>query len=81
MLINSAFAISLILFPLLVDNPLFDASQYAFFGKEDVELGDLEDNEGDNCSFIRIDDEYHFPTITDREEVVPPGAQNANEVP
>ncbi|XP_074592527.1 protein PAT1 homolog 1-like [Curcuma longa] len=64
----------------VADNPLFDASQYAFFGKEDVELGGLEDDEGDNCSFIRIGDEYHFPTITDREEVVPSGAQNANEV-
>ncbi|KAG6523309.1 protein PAT1 homolog 1-like isoform X1 [Zingiber officinale] len=64
----------------VADNPLFDASQYVFFGKEDAELGGLEDDEGDNCSFIRIGDEYHFPTTTDREGVVPSGAQNVNEV-
>ncbi|URE02882.1 hypothetical protein MUK42_00760 [Musa troglodytarum] len=54
-----------------VDNALFDASQYAFFGKgilEEVELGCIEDNGGDNAGFIGIDDEYHFSAIGDREE-------------
>lgn len=40
------------LFPFgLADNALFDASQYAFFGRdigEEVELGGLEE-EGNNC--------------------------------
>ncbi|THU65301.1 hypothetical protein C4D60_Mb05t02190 [Musa balbisiana] len=55
----------------VADNALFDASQYAFFGKgvmEEVELGCIEDNGGDNAGFIGIDDEYHFSTIGDREE-------------
>ncbi|KAJ8506667.1 hypothetical protein OPV22_007553 [Ensete ventricosum] len=55
----------------VADNALFDASQYAFFGKEvmeEVELGCIEDNGRDNAGFIGIDDEYHFSTIGDREE-------------
>ncbi|XP_042519808.1 protein PAT1 homolog 2-like isoform X1 [Macadamia integrifolia] len=48
-------------------NALFDASQYAFFGKdvlEEVELGGLEDE--DDIRFGGIDDEeYH---LSDREE-------------
>ncbi|KAG6506115.1 protein PAT1 homolog 1-like [Zingiber officinale] len=64
----------------VADNALFDASRYAFFGKEDAELGCLEDDEGHNASFIRIDDEYHFPIIKDREEVGHSGVQDVNEV-
>ncbi|KAF8408721.1 hypothetical protein HHK36_004786 [Tetracentron sinense] len=49
-------------------NALFDASQYAFFGKdvaEEVELGGLED-EGDDVPVVGFDDEeYH---LLDREE-------------
>lgn len=66
---------------LLVDNALFDASQYAFFGKgvmEEVELGCIEDNGGDNAGFIGIDVEYHFSTIGDREEVISFGAQECS---
>lgn len=48
---------------------LFDASQYAFFGQdlvEEMELGGLEDGEGDFPFFGPADDEYH---LFDREEV------------
>ncbi|XP_010907163.2 protein PAT1 homolog 1 isoform X1 [Elaeis guineensis] len=56
------------------DNARFDASQYAFFGKEameEVELGGLEDDDGgDDAGLIRLDDEeYRFSSIGDREEV------------
>ncbi|XP_030470698.1 protein PAT1 homolog 1-like [Syzygium oleosum] len=47
---------------------LFDASQYAFFGQnlvEEMELGELEDGEGDFPFFGPADDEYH---LFDREE-------------
>ncbi|XP_043699733.1 protein PAT1 homolog [Telopea speciosissima] len=49
-------------------NALFDASQYAFFGKdvlEEVELGGLEDGDG-NISFAGIEDEEY--RLSDREE-------------
>ncbi|WOL15352.1 hypothetical protein Cni_G24133 [Canna indica] len=53
------------------DNALFDAAQYAFFGKhgvEEVELGGLEDDDGGNGGFVGFDDEeYKFPSIGDRE--------------
>ncbi|XP_074575649.1 protein PAT1 homolog 1-like [Curcuma longa] len=64
-------------------NSLFDASQYAFFGKEimeDIDLGILEDDESVNASFARIDDEYYFPTVRDREEIIPSGGHDINEV-
>ena len=50
------------------DDKLFDASQYAFFGRpttEKVEFGCLEEDE-DNPSTGVPDDEYH---LFDREEV------------
>lgn len=68
----------------VVGNSLFDASQYAFFGKEimeDIDLGVLEDAESVNASFARIDDEYYFPTVRDREEIIPSGGHDINEVP
>ncbi|KAG6507325.1 hypothetical protein ZIOFF_032667 [Zingiber officinale] len=64
-------------------NYLFDASQYAFFGKEimeDIDLGILEDDESVNASLTRIDDEYYFPTVQDREEIIPFGGHDINEV-
>ncbi|CAL9097095.1 unnamed protein product [Musa acuminata var. zebrina] len=53
-------------------NSLFDASRYAFFGKdvmEEVELGGLEDDDNDgNGGFVGLDDEeYKFPSVSDRE--------------
>lgn len=58
------------------DDPRFDSSQYAFFGKdvvEDVELGGLEDvNDGDGATLIDnlgIDnEEYNFSSFGDIEE-------------
>ncbi|ONK64965.1 uncharacterized protein A4U43_C07F31980 [Asparagus officinalis] len=56
------------------DNAFFDASQYAFFGGksilEEVELGGLDDDEDGNGSGLvgPYDEEYHFPSIEDREE-------------
>ncbi|KAK3019758.1 hypothetical protein RJ639_004204, partial [Escallonia herrerae] len=50
------------------DNALFDASQYAFFGRdvaEEVELGAIEDEEEDVPVVGCGDDEYH---LFDREE-------------
>ncbi|KAJ4980601.1 hypothetical protein NE237_031438 [Protea cynaroides] len=50
------------------ENALFDASQYAFFGKdtvEEVELGGLEDEDGD-IPFVGIEDEEY--RLSDREE-------------
>lgn len=67
----------------VVGNTLFDASQYAFFGKgiaEDIDLGGLEDDESGNASFARIDNEYYFPTVRDREEIIPSGGHDNNEV-
>ncbi|KAJ8484482.1 hypothetical protein OPV22_016967 [Ensete ventricosum] len=53
-------------------NSLFDASRYAFFGKdvmEEVELGGVEDDDNDgNGGFVGLDDEeYKFPSVSDRE--------------
>ncbi|WOK99540.1 hypothetical protein Cni_G08252 [Canna indica] len=67
----------------VVDNLLFDAAQYAFFGKEvmeEVELGGLEDDEGYNARLFGVDSEYHLPTTGDKEEVTPFGAKDAYEV-
>ena len=50
-------------------NAFFDASQYAFFGQEnmeEVELGGLEDEEDDTPVVGYGDDEYH---LFDKEEV------------
>ncbi|CAL9041237.1 unnamed protein product [Musa banksii] len=53
------------------DNALFDASRYAFFGKdvmEEVELGGLEDKDGDTDGFVDLNDEKHtFSSIGDKE--------------
>nr|CAD1819596.1 unnamed protein product [Ananas comosus var. bracteatus] len=55
------------------DNAAFDASQYAFFGKgivEEVELGGLEDEiDNDTGSGGPADEEYHFSSFGNREEV------------
>ena len=45
-----------------------------FFGSKDiveeVELGGLEDDDGNGAGLVGLDDEeYHFPSIGDREEV------------
>ncbi|KAG1368451.1 protein PAT1 [Cocos nucifera] len=61
-----------IILTLTDDNARFDASQYAFFGKEvmeEVELGGLEDDDGDTGFIGRDDEKYHFSSIGDREEV------------
>lgn len=50
----------------------FNASQYAFFGKdvlEEVELGGLEDDEDDAALIGLGDDEFRFSSFGDREEV------------
>eukprot|EP00262_Sarcandra_glabra_P008884 TRINITY_DN2281_c0_g1_i1.p1 TRINITY_DN2281_c0_g1~~TRINITY_DN2281_c0_g1_i1.p1 ORF type:complete len:826 (+),score=167.70 TRINITY_DN2281_c0_g1_i1:193-2670(+) len=53
------------------ENARFDASQYAFFGKdvlEEVELGGLEEEEED-AGFVGFDNEdYRLSSIGDREE-------------
>ncbi|KAJ3696147.1 hypothetical protein LUZ60_001524 [Juncus effusus] len=56
------------------DNPYFDASKYAFFGKgamEEVELGGLdEENENSDSRFGGpTDAEYRFPSLGDKDEV------------
>ncbi|KAK1308179.1 hypothetical protein QJS10_CPA09g01053 [Acorus calamus] len=54
----------------LSENALFDATQYAFFGKdglEEVELEGLE-GDGDNGIVVDFDDEYRYSSIGDREE-------------
>ncbi|KAG6503164.1 hypothetical protein ZIOFF_035475 [Zingiber officinale] len=64
-------------------NVLFDASQYLFFGKEiveDIDLGVLEDDGSVNASLTKIDDEYYFPTVQDREEIIPSKGHDINEV-
>lgn len=56
-------------FTFLVENALFDASQYSFFGQdamEEVELGGMEDEENEVPVTGYGDDEYH---LFDREEV------------
>ncbi|XP_020095681.1 protein PAT1 homolog 1-like isoform X2 [Ananas comosus] len=57
----------------VADNAAFDASQYAFFGKgivEEVELGGLEDEiDNDTGSGGPADEEYHFSSFGNREEV------------
>lgn len=58
------------------DNARFDASQYTFFGGkevvEEVELGGLEDDDGNEAGLIRHlgldDEEYHFSSIGEKEE-------------
>ena len=53
----------------LVENALFDASQYAYFGQkamDEVELGGLEDEEDGSPAVGYGDDEYH---LFDKEEV------------
>lgn len=47
---------------------------------EDSDLGVLEDDESGNASFSGIDDEYYFPTVRDREEIIPSGGHDINEV-
>ncbi|KAG0463494.1 hypothetical protein HPP92_019563 [Vanilla planifolia] len=53
------------------DSACFDASQYAFFGKdvvEDIELGSLEDHDRDLAALVGdlgiSDDEYDFPSFS-----------------
>lgn len=73
----STFSFSLLLMQLQLylsaDNAAFDASQYAFFGKgivEEVELGGLEDEiDNDTGSGGPADEEYHFSSFGNREEV------------
>ncbi|KAG9439574.1 hypothetical protein H6P81_019739 [Aristolochia fimbriata] len=54
------------------DNTRFDASQYAFFGKnvlEEVELGGLEDDDEADVRLVGFDDdEYRFSVLGNREE-------------
>lgn len=51
----------------------FDASQYAFFGKdtvEEVELGGLEDDEDEDVVFLGADDiNNRYSSLGDRDEV------------
>ncbi|RRT78896.1 hypothetical protein GW17_00019973 [Ensete ventricosum] len=53
------------------DNALFDASRYAFFGKDimdEVDLGGPEDEDGDTDGFVGLNDEKHmFSSIGDKE--------------
>uniref|UniRef100_A0A1D1YKY2 Protein PAT1 1 n=1 Tax=Anthurium amnicola TaxID=1678845 RepID=A0A1D1YKY2_9ARAE len=53
------------------DNTQFDASQYAFFGKnvlEEVELGGLEDDRDESVGLVRIDsDDVRFSSLGERE--------------
>ncbi|XP_073009299.1 protein PAT1 homolog 1-like isoform X2 [Typha latifolia] len=56
----------------LADSTHFDASQYAFFGKdvmEEVELGGLDDGDDDDGIGFGLDDEdYQFPSLKDNAE-------------
>ncbi|XP_072951213.1 protein PAT1 homolog 1-like [Typha angustifolia] len=60
------------------DNTCFDASQYAFFGKEvmeEIELGGLDDDA--DVGFGGPEDkEYRFSSVHDREEVEALGSQS-----
>ncbi|CAN6454769.1 unnamed protein product [Victoria cruziana] len=61
------------------DNTRFDASQYAFFGKnvaEEVELGGLDDVDDQLVGFD--EDEYCFPSIREREELNKTGEERRN---
>lgn len=48
---------------------------------EEVELGGLGDDDGDCAGFSRIDEDYPFPTIPEREEVLPFRLNDVHEVP